>query len=94
MRVELRPAIRVIDKKIALLKSQLASLSESRRILLDTKDTKEIEVAPAPREVKKRRLSAEARKTISAAQRKRWATFRATHAKGATNVGAQKSATA
>jgi hypothetical protein len=74
-----------IDSIIALIDAEIASLTEVRSLLANTgkiavKGTGNItkKAAKAPKKGKKRRvLSAEARKRIADAQRKRWAAQKA-----------------
>ena len=69
-----------IDAEIARLTQVRALLSSSGKVAVTAKGAK-VTLAPAKKARKKRVLSAEARKRIADAQRKRWAAQRAKKAK-------------
>jgi hypothetical protein len=74
-----------IDSILALIDAEIASLTQARSLLASTgkvaakvTERKTEKAAKAPKKGKKRRkLSAEARKRIADAQRKRWAALKA-----------------
>jgi hypothetical protein len=71
-----------IDSEIARLTQARALLSNSGQVGLPAKSSK-TSAAPARKTRKKRVLSADARKRIADAQKKRWAAVRAKKAKSA-----------
>ncbi len=76
------PLYMAIENILAQIDSEIARLSQARKLLADlgtttTKAGNKAEKAPAKAKSKKRVLSAEARKKIADAQRKRWAAQKA-----------------
>ena len=81
-RMNITAILAQIDSEIARLTQARALLSNSGQVELTAKPAK-VPVAPAKKSKKKRILSAEARKRIADAQRKRWAAVRAKKGKSA-----------